>query len=77
MLPKVFRLAVQEPPGVDEGEVPNVGLLRGDQLGEDDELGLRLEHDRGRVDLHLLPGVDLEYCMIFCNGSINNSKLNK
>ena len=60
MLPKVFRLAVQEPPGVDEGEVPNVGLLRGDQLGEDDQLRLGLEHHRGRVDLGSLLGVQLK-----------------
>ena len=65
MLPEILRLGLEEPLGVDEGEVADVGLLRGDQLGEDDELGFRLEHYRGRVDLHLLPGVDLEYCMIF------------
>ena len=75
MLPEILRLGLEKPLGVDEGEVADVGLLRGDQLGEDDELGLRLEHDRGRVDLHLLPGVDLENSVIFCSDSISNTEL--
>ena len=60
MLPEVFWLGVSEPPSVDQGQVSDVGLLGGDQLGEDDQLRLGHEHHRGGVDLDLLPGIKLE-----------------
>lgn len=59
MLPEVLRLALEQPRSVDQRQVPDVGLLRGDELGEDHQLRLRLEHHGRRVDAGLLPGVQL------------------
>lgn len=60
VLPEVFRLGISEPPGVCQAEVSDVRLLGRDQLGEDHQLWLGLEHHWGGVDLDMLSGVQLE-----------------
>ena len=60
VLPEILRLRLGEPPRIGQGEVSYVRLLRCYQLGENDHLGLRLEHYRGRMDPDLLTRVQLK-----------------
>ena len=53
MVPEVVGLSLDEPHGVDERDVADVGLLRGQQLGEDHDLGAGEVQDGGGMELHL------------------------
>ena len=60
MLSEVFRLAFHKPLGVDESQVADVGLLSRDQLRENQQFRLRIEHHRRGMDFHLLARIKLK-----------------
>ncbi len=59
VLPEVVGLALDEPLGIHQSEIPDVGFLCGDQLSEDHDFRFGAEHHRRRMDLDLLARVQL------------------